>query len=248
MSASYRPYEPLGTLKSIGPEIWIADGPVVQWGYMGWRFPFPTRMTVVRLPDGSLWIHSPIAPDEQLLAEIDALGPVAHLVSPNAIHHISVGAWSKRYPQARTWASPGVRKRSDVSFSDDLANAPPPEWADVIDQRIAEGSNALREVIFFHEPSRVLILADMIENFEAERLNRPLTRFLARLAGILSPNGKAPGDLRLTYFGKHARLRPTVGWMLACKPDKVVIAHGKWFETNGEAEIRRAFAWVGGIG
>lgn len=244
MTASYRPYEPLNTLKSIGPDIWIADGPVVQWGYLGWRFPFPTRMTVVRLPDGRLWVHSPTAPDEKLLAGIDALGPVAHLVSPNAIHHISIAAWAQRYPDARTWASPGVRARSDAAFSDDLENAPPPEWAEVIDQRIAEGSKALQEVIFFHKPSRVLILADMIENFETERVAPPLYRFLARLAGIAAPNGKAPMDLRMTYLGKRDRLRPTVEWMFACQPQKVVIAHGKWFEENGEAELRRAFSWA----
>jgi len=248
MTASYRPYEPLNTLKSIGPEIWIADGPVVQWGYLGWRFPFPTRMTVVKLPGDALWVHSPIAPDEKLLAEIDALGPVAHLVSPNAIHHISIRAWAERYPDARTWASPGVRERSDSAFSDDLDNAPPPEWAEIIDQRIAQGSNALREVIFFHKPSHVLILADMIENFEANRLSSPLSRVAARIAGIAAPTGKAPIDLRMTYLGKRKDLLPAVEWMLSCKPEKVVIAHGKWFEENGEAELRRAFSWVGGTG
>jgi len=248
MTASYRPYEPLNTLKPVGPDIWIADGPVVQWGYLGWRFPFPTRMTVVQLPDNGLWVHSPIAPDEALFAEIDKLGPVAHLVSPNAIHHISIAAWAQRYRQARTWASPGVRKRSDAVFSDDLETGPPPEWAGVIEQRIAEGSNALKEVIFFHKPSRVLILADMIENLEAERLSSPMSRFAARLAGIAAPFGKAPVDLRMTYLGKRDKLRPTVQWMLSCAPEKVIIAHGQWFEEDGVAELRRAFSWVGEIG
>jgi hypothetical protein len=248
MAANYRPYEPQNTLKPVGTGIWIVDGPVVQWGYMGWRFPFPTRMTIIRLADGSLWIHSPTAPDEELLAKVDALGPVAHLVSPNAIHHISIGAWAKRYPEAKTWASPGVRRRSPVDFTDDLENTPPTDWADVIDQRIAEGSPALKEVIFFHRPSRTMILADMIENFEPDRIDRPWFRRLAGLTGILAPDGGAPRDLRLTYLAGHAKLKTTVGWMLDCHPEKVVIAHGKWFEEDGEAEIRRAFSWVRGIG
>jgi hypothetical protein len=248
MTASYRPYEPLDTLKSIGPDIWIADGPVVQWGYAGMRFPFPTRMTVVRLPNGSLWVHSPIRPDENLLAEIDALGPVGHLVSPNKIHHISMGAWSARYTAARVWASPGVRQRSQAKFTDDLEERPPAEWADVIDQRIARGSRALEEVIFFHKPSRVMILADMIENFEPGRIDKRWFRWLAGLTNVLAPNGMAPKDVQLTFLGRHAQLRPTVEWMLAWEPEKVIIAHGKWFEDNGAAELRRAFSWVRGIG
>ena len=43
--------------------------------------PFTTRMTVIRLPDGGLWLHSPTPLDDGLRAAIDALGPVAHIVA-----------------------------------------------------------------------------------------------------------------------------------------------------------------------
>ena len=68
-------YEPLNTLKTIGPDIWIADGPHISF----YGLPFPTRMTVVRLADGGLWIHSPIKPDDKLIAQINKIGPVRHL-------------------------------------------------------------------------------------------------------------------------------------------------------------------------
>jgi hypothetical protein len=35
---------------------------------------------VVRLSDGSLWVHSPVALDGELRAGLDALGPVKHIV------------------------------------------------------------------------------------------------------------------------------------------------------------------------
>ena len=41
-------YEPTGTLKPIADGVWIVDGPVIRFGYLGIRFPFPTRTTVVR--------------------------------------------------------------------------------------------------------------------------------------------------------------------------------------------------------
>lgn len=249
MVGSYDAYEPLNTPMEIGPEIWIVNGPVLQWGYgIPIKWPFPTRMTIIRLPDGGLWLHSPTRPDEALLEMVQSLGPVRHIVSPNMIHHVSIGLWAARFPDAKLWASPGVRARSDVTFTDDLADTPPEDWAASIDQRIARGSRVLEEAIFFHKSSKVLILTDLIENFEDERLHGWLARFMYRLIGVMAPDGHAPRDLRATFAGHHDRLRPVVEWMLACKPEKIVIAHGKWFEENCVAEIRRAFSWVDGIG
>lgn len=245
----YDAYEPQLVLQPIGPDIWIVDGPVLHWGYgVPVKWPFPTRMTVVRLPDGTVWLHSPVKPEERLAQSIEALGPVAHIVSPNLIHHVSVGPWAARFPTARIWASPGVRKRSTVAFTDDLGDRPPAEWADTIDQRIARGSRILEEVVFFHRPSRTLILADLIQNFEIERLHGPLNRFMYRLIGVMAPNGRAPRDLRATFRGRHDRLRPVIEWMIECAPEQVVIAHGKWFRSNGTQTVQRSFDWVKGIG
>ena len=240
--SDYRAYEPQNRLQPSGKDIWIVDGPVLHWGYGGWKLPFPTRMTVVRLASGDLWLHSPTKPDEILLADIDALGPVTHLVSPNAIHHVSLDPWSKRYPNARVWASPGVRKRSSVSFSDDLGDEPPPEWEGDIDQRIARGSFAMEEVVFFHKASKTLILADLIENYEMDRLKGRFNRFLVRLAGV--HKAKAPVDFRLSFLGGKHRFRPVVEWMLACQPERIIIAHGKWIEKGGVAALHRAFDWA----
>ena len=247
MVGSYDAYQPLNTPVEIGPDIWIVNGPVLQWGYgIPVKWPFPTRMTIVRLPDGGLWLHSPTRPDEALIGKVAALGQVRHLVSPNLIHHVSIGAWAKRFPDARVWASPGVHRRSEVQFTDDLADTPPEDWASAIDQRIARGSRILEEAIFFHRASKVLILTDLIENFEDERLHGWLARIMYRLIGVMAPNGRAPRDLRATFAGHHDQLKPVVDWMIACAPEKVVIAHGKWFEEDGTAVIRRAFDWVRG--
>ena len=55
-------------LEQFGPEIWLADGPIVV-AAMGFRY--PTRMAVVRLPDG-LFVWSPVALSEGLRAEVEA--------------------------------------------------------------------------------------------------------------------------------------------------------------------------------
>ena len=145
-------YAPLNTCKPLGPDIWIVDGPVVAMAALGMRMPFPTRMTVVRLADGGLWCHSPTAPDASLFAAIDAIGPVRHLLSPNLLHYAHIAAWKQRYPQATAWASAGVRQRAasqriEVHFDADLEDAPPPDWADSIDQMLFRGSRVMQEFV-----------------------------------------------------------------------------------------------------
>ena len=103
------------------------------------KLPFQTRMTVIKLNDGKLWIHSPIAPNEELFTELDALGKVAYLISPNKIHYAYIADWKQRYPQALAWSSPGVEERAKsqkvkVVFDAALTDNAPDLWSDEIDQ------------------------------------------------------------------------------------------------------------------
>ena len=242
-------YTPINTLKPAAPALWIIDGPIVRMAAgLGMSAPFPTRMTVARLPDGGLWCHSPVAPDEGLFAALDALGPVVHLVSPNKLHYAHIAAWKRRYPAAVAWASPGVRERAasqhiDVRFDADLGDMPPAAWAGAIDQLRFKGSRAIEEVVFLHRASNTLILADLIENFEAARLGVPM-RWIARLGGVLAPEGKTPLDMRLTFLAHKREARACLERMLAWQPQRILLAHGRCFMEHGEAELRRAFAWL----
>jgi hypothetical protein len=242
-------YEPIGALQVVADDIWIADGPVVRMAFpLGMSVPFPTRMTVVRLSEGGLWIHSPIQLSPALAAQIDVLGPVAHLVSPNFIHYAGIPEWSRTYPHAVTWASPGVRERAAsqklaVHFQKDLGDEPPVEWRRELDQLLFLGSSVLREVVFFHRASRTLILADLIENFELDRVAAPW-RWLLQMTGSVHPDGKAPIDMRMTFRNGRNEARKCRERMIAWQPERVVLSHGKWYERDGVAELRRAFRWL----
>lgn len=205
------PYAPLSTLKPLADGIWWVDGPVITMRVGPVSLPFPTRMAIVRLRSGGLWVWSPTAPTPELFAEVDALGPVEHLVSPNRLHYAAIPAWKERYPHATAWASPGVRERArtqkiDVAFDADLGDDAPPAWAHDFEQLVFRGSRFMEEVVFFHKPSSTLILADLVMALEKERI-RPRLRWLLALGGTLWP-GQTPREVQLTTWGRKPQRAP----------------------------------------
>ena len=139
-------YEPLNEYKSFGQNIGIVDGPFEYFSVVVVRLPLPftTRMTVVRLGNGNLFLHSPIAFDAALTERLRSMGTIRHLVSPNQFHYAHIGEWSRAFPDAMTWASPRVRERArargiDVQFGKDLGAIAPEDWRNEIDQTVIPG-------------------------------------------------------------------------------------------------------------
>jgi hypothetical protein len=203
---------------------------------------------IVRLPDGGLWVWSPVELTGALRAEIDALGPVAHLVSPNRLHHLYLAAWQEAWPQARLWGPATTRaKRKDLAFAGTLGAAAPAAWAGVIEQWDVRLMPAFEEVVFLHRPSRTAILADLSEAFSADFLRRhwsPWKRWIARLWGITEEAGKAPLELRLLTWRRRA-VRRQIQELIDRRPERVVMAHGVWQRRDGAAYLARAFRWLG---
>ncbi len=101
----------------------------------------------------------------------------------------------------------------------------------------------MEEAVFFHRKTQTLILADLIENFEPEKVGGAFG-WLVRLAGATHPDGKTPVDLRLTFLGRKDEARSSLERMLAWGPEKVIMAHGRCYERDGTEELRRAFRWL----
>jgi hypothetical protein len=183
-----------------------------------------------------------------LRAEVDALGPVRHLVSPNRLHYAHIAAWKQAYPGVKAWASPGVRERAasrrvDVSFDADLGDLPDEAWSEDLDQLVFRGSRVMEEVVFFHRKTRTLMLADLVENFEPRKLGGAHL-WLLWLAGATDPDGKAPVDLRMRFVGRKKAARNSFERMVGWGPEKVIVAHGRWYARDGTPELRRAFRWL----
>jgi hypothetical protein len=229
------------SLSQHGPQLFLSEGPVVR--FLG-AFPYPTRMGVARLRDGALWVWSPVAIDDALAHELDALGRVAHLVAPNKIHHLYLAAWVERYPDARLYAAPGLAaKRPDLSFHAELGDAPDPTWAEEIDQVVFRGSLFMDEVVFFHRPSRTALVCDLIQRFAPDSLHG-WRGLLMRLDGLVGPDGSTPREWRASFWNRRPA-REALGKALAWNPERLVIAHGELPEENGRDALAHGLRWLG---
>lgn len=114
---------PLDRPKQVAANVWIVDsGPMMAMGIL----PLPVRMTIARLADGGLWVHSPTRFFAMLLRQREELGPIRHFVAPNSAHRTFLGEWQTYVPGATTW-------------HDDI-------------ERIVVDGGGFYEMCFFHRP------------------------------------------------------------------------------------------------
>src|SRR6266700_3248554 len=239
-------YEPINTYKAVAPNIGIVDGPFEYLTVGGVKLPLPftTRMTVVRLSNGDLFLHSPIKFDGRLANELVGAGAVRHLVSPNQFHYAHIGEWAKAFLNAVSWASPRVRERArarhvDVDFTRDLEASPPEEWSREIDQTLFPGGY-FKEFIFFHKASKTLILADTIINIELDKIPEPW-RTATTLSGMYHPRGQIFFGMRLPLLLQQREAKAAFAKIHSWRPERIMLSHGRCFESHGNEVIRRIF-------
>ena len=226
-------------LEPFGPSLYVADGPTVSF----FGFPYPTRMAVARLSDGSAWIWSPIALTPELADEVQAIGPVRHIVSPNKLHHLFLQQWADRWPEARLYAPPGLaRRKPALHFHAELGDQPDPSWQADIDQVVFRGSFAMTEMAFFHRASRTAIIGDLIQRFPEESLSG-WKKAVMRLSGLVGERGSTPIDWRSSFL-RHGPARAALRKVLGWNPERLLIAHGSCAQTGAAGIIATALRWI----
>lgn len=225
-----------GSLEALAPDLWVAARPLkLIVGDVG------TRMTVIRLADGTLFLHSPVQLDGETRAALDAIGAVRWVVAPSKVHHFFVGDYLKAYPAARAYAAPGLpEKRKDLRFEAVLEDTPPPEWRDAIDQHLVRGIPTMSEVVFHHRASRTLLLTDLAFNVAADKTaGARLFYWLVGAAGRFGPH-----RLVRTMIRDHAAARSSIARILEWDFDRIIVTHGDVLESSGRQHLAAAFAFL----
>ncbi len=200
-----------------------------------------TRMTLLRLANGELLLHSPIAISDELRTAVDREGTLTQIVCPNVYHHLHAKGWAEAYPKAVVHAPRALaKKRSDLRIDHALEEASPKTWNDELVPLHIDGC-MLDETVFIHPASKSVISADLTENFAtSEDL---FTRLYLKAGGI---HGKPGWNrlMRFVYRDKRAARR-SIDALLEHDFDRAIIAHGAVLERDAKEIIRDTFRFLG---
>jgi hypothetical protein len=215
-------------------DLWSVES-TLAW--QGGLVPIPVRMTVIRLGDGRLILHSPGPLSPALLDELDALGRVGFIVVPY-MHGRFAAQAAEQYPFARLLAAPEPPTgRAALGFHAALEDAPPAAWSGQVESLLVRGTR-LREVLLFHRPSRTLVVTDLC--FNVQRSESPLARAFFRANGMWQRFG--PSRLiRLLTVSDRAAFRASLERVLAWDFERIVPSHGDVLEQGGPAALRTAW-------
>jgi len=110
------PHDPI---QELSENLWRVEGALPH-------FSMRRVMSVVRLQDGRLLIHSAIAMDEASMKRLEAWGEPALLLIPHARHRMDAPRYKRRYPALRVFAPPSVlpKAREVVNVDGTFAEAP----------------------------------------------------------------------------------------------------------------------------
>ena len=221
-------------LEAFRDEVWSTTRPVRFFGVET-----GSRLTVVRLGCGGLFVHSPVALDPATKAEVDALGPVRAVVAPSIFHHLHVGAWIAAYPGAVVAGCPGLElKRRDLAWSEVLGDRPHPVWADDLEQ-VYFSSRRENEVDFYHRASGTFLCADALLNLSTHPDR--VTRLVAR---VMRNDAPGLGWMEPLMVRCRKLARRQVDRMLAWDIDGILLAHGQPVQGDGGEVLRHAYAWL----
>ena len=225
-------------LRTLAPGLWVVERPLklpLALGYL------PCRMTIIRLADGALFLHSPVRLDAAIRADLERLGPVKAIVAPSKPHHLFVGDYVNAFPQAWLHGAPGLKeKRPDLTFNSILGDLPHTDWSGQIEQHLFRGAPLLNEVVFFHPLTSTAIFTDLLFNLTREQAAE------ARLFHLLTGAAGRFGPHRLIrrMISDRAAARNSLETILEWDFDRIILAHGDLLEGFGRARVRAAFSFL----
>lgn len=225
-------------LQEVAPDLFTAVDILALPG----GFKMPVRMSAVRLPRGGLLVHSPIALTDGRLVSVARLDAVEYVLAPNCLHHRFVAPWLARFAGAKLYGAPGLAdKRSDLRFAGVLGEGAPPPWAPVLDQILIAGAPSLNESVFFHRPTRTLLVTDLLFN-----ILRPANFITGLILGITGTRGRlAMSRLWRRYTKDRAALRTSVERVLDWDFERILPAHGDIVEgPRTKDRARAALTWA----
>jgi hypothetical protein len=218
------------TLRPLATDLWAVEGTLKNGALR-----FPLRMSVLRA-GGCLWLYSPCPITDSLATKLEALGPVAGLIAPNAFHHLFARTAATRFPKAELCASASLLKKGLKPAV--VLNSGPLAGSDgAVEVLALQGVPGVAESVLLHRPSRSLIVADLM--FNVSELST-LTRWFFKLTGSYG----RPASSRLWRWVMRDRsaFATSIDQLASWDFDRIVMAHGAVVESDGRQVLGAALA------
>ena len=196
-----------------------------------------SRMTVVELPDGKLWIHSPIPPNKTIRAQLDAIGCVHTVIVPNRSHQLFLGDFLTHYPDVTIYgpADVFISRAGHAGYNTLDADASE-NWSPTLKFWVFDGIPKIEESIWFHTISSTLIITDLCQNWSGEL---PLSAYIyAKLNGV-SGTLSVPRIVRYMVSDKSAAAA-SVDQILKLPISRIVLGHNSIIETEARKQLSSA--------
>jgi hypothetical protein len=219
-----------GTLEHVFEDIWWA------WGTV--RFApgiiFPRNMTIVREGDGLVVIH-PVLMPPAVQAQIEALGPIRHIVRLGAFHGMDDPTYVKRYSPT-VWAPAGADLRDGVTVHHELREGAPVPFADgtlLAFQR----SRTPETVIRLARHGGLLLTCDSVQNWETSAGCSFLGGLMARVMGFRGRACIGPGWRKMSEPKDGRGFADDFERLLALEFRHVLSGHGQPMKDSAKQDL-----------
>lgn len=213
------------------------------WEVRGeWSNKFGRRMTVVRLTDGRVALHSSIRLMGKDLDWLRGLGKIAFVIAPNVFHCSDAGWAAKEFPQAQLYCPKEKLKFfEEQGLKPKDVNTEFPALAEL--ECIPTRGTRVHEAAFVHVASRTLILCDLA--FHMAEVFTGLEKVIMKWNKVGGRFG--PSRLTKLVFTKDTKaLLDSYREILRQDFDRVVVNHGEVLESGGREKLRAGIAEVFG--
>jgi hypothetical protein len=209
------PHDPI---QELADNLWRVEGALPH-------FSLRRVMTVVRLSDGRLVIHSAIALDEPSMRRLEAWGTPAFLLIPHSRHRLDAPRYKRRYPSLRVLATPAVldKARAVVSVAGTYADMP----ADpALRLEVLAGTGGAEGALIVHSADGASVVLNEVV-FDLEPPKSALGRAALQLVGF-GPGPRVTPVVKLELVKDKADLKAHLE-RLAATPQlvRLIVSHSR---------------------
>jgi hypothetical protein len=208
---------------------------VMQYPLRALGIDFRRCVTLLRLADGRVVIHSSAPFTAEDVAAMRRFGVPSWLVEATLMHDTFARPVSTVFPDLPYLAPDGFAKLSGIPTRP--LYPPPSDWAGEIEVLKVEGLRKTDEHAFFHRASQTLVLADLLFHFPADSRGWP--RFFAQHIMRLPRLSGISAFFRLMIRDREA-FSLSMKKMLEWDFEQIVVGHGEPIQNDAKRIFAQA--------